>query len=88
MFLLEGVYFISFCTLYAYTVTILLEYGYTEVQCGYITMLQYVMMTIAGPVYGRMIDRGLSPKSCLSSLRRAGSSSRRCCPSALPRAFL
>ena len=34
MFLLEGVYFISFCALYAYTVTILLDYGYTEVQCG------------------------------------------------------
>ena len=29
MFLLEGVYFISFCTLYAYTDTILLKYGNT-----------------------------------------------------------
>lgn len=72
MFLLEGVYFISFCTLYAYTVTILLEYGYTEVQCGYITMLQYVMMTIAGPVYGRMIDRGLSPKKLFIILAASG----------------
>lgn len=72
MFLLEGVYFISFCTLYAYTVTILLEYGYTEVQCGYITMLQYVMMTIAGPVYGRMIDRGLSPKKLFIVLAAGG----------------
>ena len=62
MFLLEGVYFIGFCTLYAYTVTILLDYGYTEVQCGYITMLQYLVMMIAGPIYGSMIDRGLSPK--------------------------
>ena len=72
MFLLEGVYFISFCTLYAYTVTILLEYGYTEVQCCYITMLQYVMMTIAGPVYGRMIDRGLSPKKLFIILAAGG----------------
>lgn len=72
MFLLEGVYFISFCTMYAYTVTILLEYGYTEVQCGYITMLQYVMMTIAGPVYGRMIDRGLSPKKLFIILAAGG----------------
>ena len=72
MFLLEGVYFISFCTLYAYTVTILLEYGYTEVQCGYITMLQYVMMTTAGPVYGRMIDRGLSPKKLFIILAAGG----------------
>ena len=72
MFLLEGVYFISFCTLYAYTVTILLEYGYTEVQCGYITMLQYVMMTIAGPVYRRMIDRGLSPKKLFIILAAGG----------------
>lgn len=72
MFLLEGVYFISFCTLYAYTVTILLVYGYTEVQCGYITMLQYVMMTIAGPVYGRMIDRGLSPKKLFIILAAGG----------------
>lgn len=72
MFLLEGVYFISFCTLYAYTVTILLEYGYTEVQCGYITMLQYVMMTIAGPVYGWMIDRGLSPKKLFIILAAGG----------------
>ncbi len=72
MFLLEGVYFISFCTLYAYTVTILLEYGYTEVQCGYITMLQYVMMSIAGPVYGRMIDRGLSPKKLFIILAAGG----------------
>ncbi len=72
MFLLEGVYFISFCTLYAYTVTILLEYGYTEVQCGYITMLQYLMMTIAGPVYGRMIDRGLSPKMLFIILAAGG----------------
>lgn len=72
MFLLEGVYFISFCTLYAYTVTILLEYGYTEVQCGYITMLQYVMMTIAGPVYGRMIDCGLSPKKLFIILAAGG----------------
>ena len=72
MFLLEGVYFISFCTLYAYTVTILLEYGYIEVQCGYITMLQYVMMTIAGPVYGRMIDRGLSPKKLFIILAAGG----------------
>ena len=72
MFLLEGVYFISFCTLYAYTVTILLEYGYTEVQCGYITMLQYVMMTIAGPAYGRMIDRGLSPKKLFIILAAGG----------------
>ena len=72
MFLLEGVYFISFCTLYAYTVTILLEYGYTEVQCGYITMLQYVMMTIAGPVYGRMSDRGLSPKKLFIILAAGG----------------
>lgn len=72
MFLLEGVYFISFCTLYAYTVTILLEYGYTEVQCGYITMLQYVMMTIAGPVYGRMIDRGLSPQKLFIILAAGG----------------
>lgn len=72
MFLLEGVYFISFCTLYAYTVTILLEYGYTEVQCGYITMLQYVMMTIAGPVYGRMIDRELSPKKLFIILAAGG----------------
>lgn len=72
MFLLEGVYFISFCTLYAYTVTILLEYGYTEVQCGYITMLQYVMMTIAGPVYGRMIDRGLFPKKLFIILAAGG----------------
>ena len=62
MFLLEGVYFIGFCTLYAYTVTILLDYGYTEVQCGYITMLQYLVMMIAGPIYGSRIDRGLSPK--------------------------
>lgn len=72
MFLLEGVYFISFCTLYAYTVTILLEYGYTEVQCGYITMLQYMMMTIAGPIYGRMIDRGLSPKKLFIILAAGG----------------
>ncbi len=72
MFLLEGVYFISFCTLYAYTVTILLEYGYTEVQCGYITMLQYLMMTIAGPVYGRMIDRGFSPKKLFIILAAGG----------------
>lgn len=72
MFLLEGVYFISFCTLYAYTVTILLEYGYTEVQCGYITMLQYLMMTIAGPVYGRMIDRGISPKKLFIILAAGG----------------
>ena len=72
MFLLEGVYFISFCTLYAYTVTILLEDGYTEVQCGYITMLQYVMMTIAGPVDGRMIDRGLSPKKLFIILAAGG----------------
>lgn len=72
MFLLEGFYFISFCTLYAYTVTILLEYGYTEVQCGYITMLQYLMMTIAGPVYGRMIDRGLSPKKLFIILAAGG----------------
>ena len=72
MFLLEGVYFISFCTLYAYTVTILLEYGYTEFQCCYITMLQYVMMTIAGPVYGRMIDRGLSPKKLFIILAAGG----------------
>ncbi len=72
MFLLEGVYFISFCTLYAYTVTILLEYGYTEVQCGYITMLQYLMMTIAGPIYGRMIDRGLSPKKLFIILAAGG----------------
>ena len=72
MFLLEGVYFISFCTLYAYTVTILLEYGYTEVQCGYITMLQDLMMTIAGPVYGRMIDRGLSPKKLFIILAAGG----------------
>ena len=72
MFLLEGVYFISFCTLYAYTVTILLEYGYTEVQCGYITMLQYVMMTIVGPAYGRMIDRGLSPKKLFIILAAGG----------------
>lgn len=72
MFLLEGVYFISFCTLYAYTVTILLEYDYTEVQCGYITMLQYLMMTIAGPVYGRMIDRGLSPKKLFIILAAGG----------------
>ena len=34
MFLLEGAYFVSFCSLYAYTVTILLDYGYTEVQCA------------------------------------------------------
>ena len=72
MFLLEGVYFISFCALYAYTVTILLEYGYTEVQCGYITMLQYLMMTVAGPVYGRMIDRGLSPKRLFIILAAGG----------------
>ena len=62
MFLLEGVYFISFCSLYAYTVTILLEYGYTEVQCGYITMLQYLVMMLAGPMYGKLIDRCISPK--------------------------
>ena len=62
MFLLEGAYFISFCSLYAYTVTILLDYGYTEVQCGYITMLQYLVMMIAGPIYGRLIDRSISPK--------------------------
>ena len=62
MFLLEGAYFVSFCSLYAYTVTILLDYGYTEVQCGYITMLQYMVMMIAGPIYGRLIDRSISPK--------------------------
>ena len=62
MFLLVGVYFISFCSLYAYTVTILLEYGYTEVQCGYITMLQYLVMMLAGPMYGKLIDRCISPK--------------------------
>lgn len=62
MFLLEGAYFVSFCSLYAYTVTILLDYGYTEVQCGYITMLQYLVMMIAGPIYGRLIDRSISPK--------------------------
>ena len=61
MFLLEGAYFVSFCSLYAYTVTILLDYGYTEVQCGYITMLQYLVMMIAGPIYGRLIDRSISP---------------------------
>ena len=62
MFRLEGAYFVSFCSLYAYTVTILLDYGYTEVQCGYITMLQYLVMMIAGPIYGRLIDRSISPK--------------------------
>ena len=62
MFLLEGAYFVSFCSLYAYTVTILLDYGYTEVQCGYITMLQYLVMMIAGPIYGRLIDRSISPQ--------------------------
>ncbi len=72
MFLLEGVYFISFCALYAYTVTILLDYGYTEVQCGYITMLQYLVMMIAGPVYGSMIDRGLSPKRLFMILLLGG----------------
>ena len=54
MFLLEGVYFISFCTLYAYTVTILLEYGYTEVQCGYITMLP---LEFTDRFWNNLIDR-------------------------------
>lgn len=72
MFLLEGAYFISFCSLYAYTVTILLDYGYSEVQCGYITMLQYLVMMIAGPIYGRMIDRSTSPKRLFIILSAGG----------------
>ena len=35
-------------------------------------MLQYEMMTIAGPVYGRMIDRGLSPKKLFIILAAGG----------------
>lgn len=48
--------------MYAYIVSILLEFGYTEVQCGYVTMLQYLIVLIAGPFYGQIIDRYLSPK--------------------------
>ena len=87
MFLLEGAYFVSFCSLYAYTVTILLDYGYTEVQCGYITMLQYLVMMIAGPIYGRLIDRSISPKWLFIILVAGGMIVTPLLPSVLAAAF-
>lgn len=62
LFLLEGVFFCGFCAFYAYVVSIMLDYGYNEVQCGYVTMLQFIVMLVAEPIYGQLIDRSVSPK--------------------------
>ena len=72
LFLMEGIFFVAFCSLYAYVTSIMLEYGYNEVQCGVVGMLQYLVMMVAGPVYDQLIDRGLSPKKLFFVLTVCG----------------
>lgn len=71
-FWMEGIFFVAFCSLFAYVTSIMLEYGYTEVQCGLVSMLQYIVMMAAGPLYGQLIDLGLSPKKLFLILSALG----------------
>lgn len=61
-FTLQGCFMATYCTIFGFTVTILLEYGFSSGFCGIITMLQCVVLMLIQPVYGYLVDHFISPK--------------------------
>lgn len=72
-FLLQGLYWASYCVLFGYTVTIFSAYGYSAQMCGVITTLQYLVPMAVQPLYGYLIDNVISPKwFCVGMMAASG----------------
>lgn len=67
-FLLAGIYYCSFCSLFGYIVSIFLAYGYSEVQCGWLTTIEYAVILVIDPVYGYLMDQHIPPKKMFIGL--------------------
>lgn len=61
-FVLQGLFWASYCPLFGYVVTILRHYGYSAEVCGTVTTLQCIAMMVIQPVYGYIVDRFTTPK--------------------------
>ncbi len=61
-FLLQVLFWAAYCVLFGYTVTIFGAYGYSAQACGIVTTLQYIVLLVAQPVYGYLMDNLVSPK--------------------------
>ena len=64
-FMMEGLFLACYCSIYGFTISILLEYGYTPAQCGVVTMLQNLAYMLVQPIYGYLIDTRISAKKLL-----------------------
>ena len=61
-FLLNGLVYASHCSLFVFTLTILLEYNFTTIQCGIVTTAQSIVLMCVLPLYGYIMDNYLSAK--------------------------
>lgn len=61
-FVLEGFFWAAYCTVFAFTVTILREYGFSAEICGIVTTLQCVVFMLIQPIYGYLVDSVTTPK--------------------------
>lgn len=59
---MDGLFWATYCTVFGFVVTILLEYGFSSEICGLITTLQCVVIMLVQPFYGFLVDRIISPK--------------------------
>ena len=64
-FLMDGMFFASYCAMFGFTTTILLDYGYTVAQCGMVNTLQFVVFMLNQPIYGYLLDNVISAKKLL-----------------------
>ncbi len=61
-FLLNGFAYASYCSLFTFTLTILLEYNFTTIECGIITTAQSIVLMCVLPLYGYIMDNFISAK--------------------------
>ncbi|MEG2073695.1 MAG: MFS transporter, partial [Angelakisella sp.] len=61
-FVLQGLFWACYCTIFGFTVTILREYGFSAEICGIVTTLQCVVFMLIQPVYGYLADNVSTPK--------------------------
>lgn len=71
-FVVEGLFWAAYCTLFGFTVTILRAYGFSAQLCGVVTTAQCILLMLAQPVYGYIIDHIISPKRGFICIMAAG----------------
>ncbi len=66
--LLEAAYWSSHCVLYSFMVTILTDYGYDAILCGFVTMLLAIGTVVIQPMLGYISDHFIPGRKLLIAL--------------------